>query len=446
MRLVLLLLVAAPVLAVEPPVAVMPFRNLSGAPKLAWLEVGIAETVTADLRRGKIPVVERAQLERALAELSLQKAGAIDPVSAARLGKLVGAKTIVVGSVQEAAQQLRLTARFVNVETGMVQEAASATGSVEKIFALQDELVDKLLGKPPASRPPRKSGPRVVEAYQIYSRSLIASADNEKAFLLTQSVAADPSFVYAAEDLEALQKRLKDYSKTSSIKLAEREKALLARAQNKKLGADERVRNGRELLETLAQGRRWHTLAEIKVELKDLEEESSFRRFQALDKLRRHDLALQTGERHLKAFPTGLRYREVETRMHEIVEMKKKLLSRRAEYDADLKEKRDGILRNGAVPKEQRVEYDFAPCIATRWNSLVSDLMLDNCTKFLEQHGRDRDSEAQEKVVSARFFIILALDGKGEFERARPLAEKLIADSDEWDEELRKIMADWPSD
>jgi hypothetical protein len=278
----------------------------------------------------------------------------------------------------------------------------------------------------------------MVQAYEIYSKSLLASADDQKAFLLSQSVALDPSFVYATDDLAALQKRMAEYSKKSSIQLAAREKALLERAQSRKLSADERLRNGRELLESLAQARRWHTLANLKLDLKDLDEEISFRHFQALDKLHKSDLALQSGEQHLQNFPTGLRYREVETRMHEIVEQKQKMISRMPEYENDLKEKRAG--------RKPGVEYDYAPCIATRWNSLVNDLMLENCTKYLEQHGRDPDKDAQDHAVAARFFVILALEARGDFARARPLAEKLIADSDEWDSELRKMMAEWPTD
>jgi hypothetical protein len=278
----------------------------------------------------------------------------------------------------------------------------------------------------------------MVQAYELYSQALVASADDRKAFLLAQSVSMDPSFVYAADDLAALQRRMAEYSRTSSTKMGEREKALLQRAQNKKLGVDERLRNGRELLESLAAARRWHTLAALKLELRDLDEETAFRHFVALDKLRKHDQALQTGEQLLKNFPTGLRYREVETRMHEIVEQKKKMTARKAEYDNDLKEK----LADAHSP----VEKDFAPCICSRWNSQIGDLMLDNCTRYLQQHGNDADDTAKEHNVAARFFVVLALGAKGEFARAKPLAEKLIADSDEWDEELRKLMSDWPTD
>jgi TolB-like protein len=415
------------------PIAVAPFRSLN-APK--WLEAGIQETMIADLRRGKIAVVERGQLDKTLAELTLKE---VDPATAVKVGKLVGAKTVVVGAVQEAAGKLRLTARFVDVESGVVQEAASATGPVERIFALQDELVDKLLGKPPAARPPRKATSKMVQAYEIYSRSLLASADDEKAYLLSQSVAADPAFVYASDDLTALQKRMAEYSRASSAKMGEREKALLSRAQNHKLSADERERNGRELLLSLSAARRWHTLAYVKLDLPALDEEAAFARFAALARLRKLDQALQAGEQFLKKFPTGLRYRDVETEMHEIVEHKHTMQVRHADYEKDLAEKRADSANN-------RVEYDFAPCIATRWNRQIGDLMLENCTKYLELHGKDANKEAQEHAVAARFFVILALDAKGEFARARPLAEKLIADSDEWDEELRKLMSEWPTD
>jgi TolB-like protein len=433
MRALFCLLLAAPAFAAEAPIAVMPFRSLN-APR--WLEAGIQETMIADLRRGKVAVVERAQLEKALAELSLKE---VDPANAAKVGKLAGAKTIVVGAVQEAAGKLRLTARFVTVESGVVQEAASATGPVERIFALQDELVDKLLGKAPAARPARKPTAKMVQAYEIYSRSLLASADDEKAYLLSQSVAVDPAFVYASDDLQALQKRMAEYSRTSSAKMGEREKALLQRAQNKKLSAEERERNGRELLLSLIAARRWHTLAYVKLDLPALDDELAYARFVALCKLRKLDQALQAGEQFLKRFPTAIRYREVETQMHEIVETKHTMQVRHADYEKDLAEKRADSAKN-------RVEYDFAPCIATRWNRQIGDLMLENCTNYLQQHGNDPDKSAQEHAVAARFFVILALDAKGEFARARPLAEKLIADSDEWDEELRKLMSEWPTD
>jgi len=120
--------------------------------------------------------------------------------------------------------------------------------------------------------------------------------------------------------------------------------------------------------------------------------------------------------------------------------------ARRAEYASDLAEKRGGLVQNGVVPPDKKLEYDYAPCIAARWNSQHNELMLDGCSQFLQQHGGDRDPEARDYVMAARFFLMLALAERGDFDKARPLAERLLADTHEWDEDLRKLMSEWPTD
>jgi TolB-like protein len=449
----LLLLAATPVLAAEGPVAVMPFKNANGAARLDWLRVGIAETMITDLKRsGKVSVVERDQIDKALAELAQQKTAGSDEASAARVGKLVGARTIVVGAFQEAERQVRISARFVAVESGVVVDAAAATGPIERIFALQDEVVDRLLGAPPPRRPRRKAVPKTVQAYQLYAQSLQTGNDAEKVSWLKQSIAADPEFSYAVDDLAALEKRLAAYEKVSTAKLGEREKLLLGRAGDGKVAPDERLRCARELAESLAAARRYHTLVALAPRLTalglgtELDELVSFRLFGAYDRLRRVDQAFATGENHLKTFPIGIHYRELEARLRELAEARRKMDSRRAEYATDLAEKRDGMAQNGVVRPEARLEYDYAPCIAARWNSQLNELMIDGCSQFLRQHAGDRDPDARDHVLAARFFIVLALSERGDFDKARPLAEQLLADTHEWDEDLRKLMSEWPTD
>jgi hypothetical protein len=72
--------------------------------------------------------------------------------------------------------------------------------------------------------------------------------------------------------------------------------------------------------------------------------------------------------------------------------------------------------------------------------------MLDGCRSYLHKRGNDPDKDAQEHAQAARFFLVLAHDARGEFEEARPIAEKLLATPNEWHEDLRKLMAEWPTD
>src|SRR5439155_25244101 len=119
------------------PIAVMPFKNLNSDPSLSWLTVGIAETMLSDLKRiAKVQVVERDQIDKAITEMSVQAMKGTEESTVATIGKLVGAKTIVLGGIQQAGKQLRITARFVNVETGEVLDTAKATGPVEHGFQI----------------------------------------------------------------------------------------------------------------------------------------------------------------------------------------------------------------------------------------------------------------------------------------------------------------------
>src|SRR5262245_5578476 len=105
-------------LILVPTVAVLPFKDLSWGKG----EIGeaIRETVTSDLRAVPgLRVIERAQLDHIIEEQDLAaKKADLDPASTAKVGKLLGASLIVAGAYQRASSTVRLTARFVKVETG----------------------------------------------------------------------------------------------------------------------------------------------------------------------------------------------------------------------------------------------------------------------------------------------------------------------------------------
>ncbi|OGR80834.1 MAG: hypothetical protein A2X32_09545 [Elusimicrobia bacterium GWC2_64_44] len=92
----------------------------------------VSERVTTELiKTKKLKVVEREQIEKMLAELRLQSGGAIDQDSARRLGKLLGADLLVIGTMAALpGGKLELNLRLASVESG---EALSAVnGRVEK--------------------------------------------------------------------------------------------------------------------------------------------------------------------------------------------------------------------------------------------------------------------------------------------------------------------------
>ena len=195
----------------SPVIAVMPFANLSGDRSLDWLSEGIPETLTVKLAGvGGFRLVERLRIESVLREQSLGSSGLIDAETAVTSGRLLGAGTVVSGAYQTSGHEIRLTARFLATETGMVSHTAMATGTIAQIFALQDTIADAMLASlsvTPSSkelatlhRTPTTS----IDAYRNFSEGIIEikKGDYEGAKTkLDHAVAEDPAFRLAQENL-----------------------------------------------------------------------------------------------------------------------------------------------------------------------------------------------------------------------------------------------------
>ena len=125
-------------------VAVVPFTNISGDPSDDWIGAGIAETVTADLDRlGSVSVVEREAF-RDRGHQPRAAPASSDGSAARELGRRLGVSWIVSGGFQRVGDQLRITARIVDVETGAVSQMVKVDGMLGEIFALQDRIVVEL--------------------------------------------------------------------------------------------------------------------------------------------------------------------------------------------------------------------------------------------------------------------------------------------------------------
>lgn len=101
-------------------VAVFPFNSES---KLEKQRIGFAVSELMAHRfvaAGNFTVVERGEIAKLLAEQRLQASGAVDSATAARLGKLAGAGTLLLGSVLKVDGKYQVNARLVSVETAEV--------------------------------------------------------------------------------------------------------------------------------------------------------------------------------------------------------------------------------------------------------------------------------------------------------------------------------------
>jgi curli biogenesis system outer membrane secretion channel CsgG len=104
--------------------------------------------VTELARTERFVLIERAELERLLTEQKLGLTGAVDPATAAQMGKILGAAAMVVGSVSQfgvktEGSDLLITAskrqiaeatvdaRIIDVETARILHAETGTGEAK---------------------------------------------------------------------------------------------------------------------------------------------------------------------------------------------------------------------------------------------------------------------------------------------------------------------------
>jgi tetratricopeptide (TPR) repeat protein len=123
-------------------VAVAEFRTNGFDAKQDWLGRSFADGLISGLSKGRsVRIVEREFLDQVMKELKLQSSAAVDEKTAVQLGRLLGAKVFVFGSVVPAGpDDILARARVVSVERGEVLNVAEATGPLAKMLEVQRDL------------------------------------------------------------------------------------------------------------------------------------------------------------------------------------------------------------------------------------------------------------------------------------------------------------------
>jgi len=123
-------------------IAVVDFEAIK--PLSEELALSVSENLRTALSK-YFEVVERKYMIKIAEEQQLQMKGFIDSNTAVQFGKLVGAKTIVLGSITKIAEIYTLNVRFVSVETGMVIQSEQISCKSEAEIPELIEKVVKLL-------------------------------------------------------------------------------------------------------------------------------------------------------------------------------------------------------------------------------------------------------------------------------------------------------------
>jgi len=191
-------------------IAVMPFVNQTRDRNISWLGPGVADSLSSKLSAVEdLVVVERAQISTIVRETELGMSGLVDEAHAPKLGKMLGARMLVLGSfagIKASGKiMLRFNCKIVDTETGRIIGGGGvrAKGGLDSIFDMEEKIAEditKRIGivltgaekrylKLPASSS--------VTAYELYSLALDETDYSRKKKLLLRAISYDKNFARA---------------------------------------------------------------------------------------------------------------------------------------------------------------------------------------------------------------------------------------------------------
>jgi serine/threonine protein kinase/tetratricopeptide (TPR) repeat protein len=222
-----------------PSIAVMSFINITRGNEDDWLGTGIAETVTSGLASvPELTVVSRGRVVEVLRKLGGTEGN--EDVLAPRLGRELGVRLIVSGGYQRLLDQVRVTARVTDLNSGTVVQTLKLDGSMTGIFDLQDRILGELSAGLRLHLPASAARNRdlyethSVEAYEAFAKGLInlraesPDALDRAVVYFERSVALDPDYASAHAQRGLAYELKADY--LSMPELYERALASLDRA------------------------------------------------------------------------------------------------------------------------------------------------------------------------------------------------------------------------
>src|SRR5436309_14153315 len=214
-------LVAAPARAQDtrPGIAVLPFDNSGsyGQDKENFdaLQKGIAGMLISELAANPAArVVEREEIEKLLAEQSLGASGKVTRETAAKIGKLVGARYVVAGTFIDFYGDFRLDARLVNVETSEIVKVESDRMQRDHLFDIIRTVGARLMKDTNLPPLPRQASEQRMnrqvptEALTFYSKALLYQDRGQKdkaAEMYQRALAVFPEYTEAQQGLQRMK-------------------------------------------------------------------------------------------------------------------------------------------------------------------------------------------------------------------------------------------------
>jgi adenylate cyclase len=188
--------------AAAPSIAVLPFDNMSGNPDQDYFSDGVAEDIITDLAKiaGLIVIARNSSFAYKGKRLDIRD-----------IARELNVRYMLEGSIRQAANRVRVTAQLIDAMSGAHLWAERYDRDLTDIFAVQDDLTQRIVGALKLTLTPLEKArladgaPANAEAHDHYMRArelLLGPTQNRETFeravaALNRAVELDPNYAPA---------------------------------------------------------------------------------------------------------------------------------------------------------------------------------------------------------------------------------------------------------
>ena len=174
-------------------ILVMPFETVTRDPKIFWLGEGAAVRLTDDLLSLGADAITREERQRAFEQLQVPPAATLTDATVIRIGQLVGASQIVVGTLQWNGETLSVRARAIALEAGRVETTVAEQGPLPEFFATVDRVA-RQLAPADAQRADASGTEPSLPVFENYIKGLLAETPDTAISFLQAALKLQPTF------------------------------------------------------------------------------------------------------------------------------------------------------------------------------------------------------------------------------------------------------------
>ncbi len=179
--------------AAQPPARflVIPFENASREARLYWLAEASAVLLADDLNALGTRAYTRDERLDAFAELQVPPVATLSHATVIRLGQVVGATHVVIGSFRVTGGEIAVRAQNIRLDSGRMEHEIAETGPIDDLFAIFDRVSRRVAG---GTAPPARSARPALPVFESYIKGLIATTTPAKVGHLETAIKLDSEF------------------------------------------------------------------------------------------------------------------------------------------------------------------------------------------------------------------------------------------------------------